>query len=393
MHTDLDDRVFSQQVQVNFETRVHFTRGLFNSGNAVLTQVLTRTGKQRAKLLAVIEKEVTTHHPDLVKDMVGYANLHEIELVAAPIVIDGGEAIKHSFDAVHRTAEAINAHHIDRHSYVMAIGGGAFLDAIGFAAAIAHRGVRLIRVPTTVLAQNDSGVGVKNAINYFGKKNWMGAFAPPHAVLNDVEFLETLPDREWRAGMAEAVKIALIRDEAFFRQLEISAAALVGRSAEAMRELIHRCALGHMAHIREGGDAFEMGSARPLDHGHWSAHKLEAISKWEIRHGEAVAIGLALDAIYARRMGYLQPAACNRILDLLTALGFDLWVPQLAARNAEGQMLIIIGLDEFREHLGGKLTITLLADIGRGFEVHEMDTDVIAASLMELQQMALVEAA
>ena len=93
---------------------------------------------------------------------------------------------------------------------MVAIGGGAVLDAVGYAAATAHRGVRLIRVPTTVLSQDDSAVGVKNGINAFGKKNFVGSFAPPHAVLNDFDLLRTLQDRDWRAGISEAVKVALL---------------------------------------------------------------------------------------------------------------------------------------------------------------------------------------
>jgi 3-dehydroquinate synthase len=384
---------FSQKVQVTFETKVCFTLDLFDPANSVLTEVLRPTGARPPRLLAVIETGIAGKRPGLANQIVDYTAEHSIDLVETPLVLEGGEVIKHSFAGVQAVLEAIHRGDIDRHSYVMAIGGGAFLDAVGFAAATAHRGVRLIRVPTTVLSQNDSGVGVKSAINYFGKKNWLGAFQPPFAVLNDARFLQTLPDREWRAGMAEAVKIALIRDADFFALLEADAVKLAQRSMPAMKRLIERCAMGHMAHIREGGDPFEMGSARPLDHGHWSAHKLEALTGWSIRHGEAVAIGLALDAIYARRKGHLSEAECARILHLLSALGFALWAPELDARDNGGNLLVVVGLEEFRQHLGGELTITLLEGIGRGFEVHAMDAGVIAASIDELKQLPLQQAA
>jgi 3-dehydroquinate synthase len=389
----LASEAFIQSVQVAFKTSVYFTKHVFDPANPVLAGVVRSGIALPAKLLVVLEAGLIEHHPDLCERVIAYARCHDLQLVEAPLLLEGGEVIKQSFASVERVLAAINRCDIDRHSYVLAVGGGALLDAVGFAAAIAHRGVRLIRAPTTVLSQNDSGVGVKNAINYFGKKNWLGSFAPPHAVLNDSDFLESLPEREWRAGMAEAVKIALIRDAEFFELLEKDALQLVARSMPAMRRLIQRCALGHMAHIREGGDPFEMGSARPLDHGHWSAHKLEALSGWDIRHGEAVAIGLALDAIYARRMGFLAVADCGRILALLTTLGFELWAPQLEARDNAGRLQLIVGLEEFRQHLGGALTITLIEAIGHGFEVHEIDAEVIAASLAELKGGQLQAAA
>jgi 3-dehydroquinate synthase len=382
-----------QRIEVAFDIPVHFTRNLFDPANPLLTQIMRPTGGPAAKLVIAVEAGLLDHQPDLCERIIAYARWHELQLVEAPLLLEGGEVIKQSWDGVERVLEAINRGEIDRHSYVVAVGGGAFLDAVGFAAAIAHRGVRLIRVPTTVLSQNDSGVGVKSAINYFGKKNWLGSFTPPFAVLNDSDFLETLSERDWRAGMAEAVKIALIRDAPFFEALEKDALKLIARSMPAMRRLVQRCALGHMAHIREGGDPFEMGSARPLDHGHWSAHKLEALSGWSIRHGEAVATGLALDAIYARRMGFLAEADCGRVLALLAALGFELWAPQLEARDSDGRLQLIVGLEEFRQHLGGQLAITLIEGIGRGFEVHDMNAEVIAASLAELKGGQLQAAA
>src|SRR4029079_4140447 len=127
-----------------------------------------------------------------------------------------------------------HAQGLDRHAFVMAVGGGALLDLVGYAAATTHRGGRLLRVPTTVLAQNDSGVGVKNGVNAFGVKNLVGTFAPPFAVINDLRFLQTLEPRERVAGMAEAVKVALVRDASFFEWMEAEAAGLAAFQAEAV---------------------------------------------------------------------------------------------------------------------------------------------------------------
>jgi 3-dehydroquinate synthase len=264
------------------------------------------------------------------------------------------------------------------------MGGGALLDVAGLASATAHRGVRHIRVPTTVLGQNDSGVGVKNGINAFGKKNFIGTFAPPFAVINDFDLLATLPDRDKRAGYAEAVKVALIRDRGFFESLERDADLLAAFDADAMQRMIYRSAELHVEHIASGGDPFESGSARPLDFGHWAAHKLEQLSDYQIRHGEAVAIGLALDVIYSRNIGLLDAASTARVLELLRKLGFDLFANELTRLDAEHQPMILKGLEEFREHLGGQLTLTMLRDIGTGVEVHEIIPAKMLDALNEL---------
>jgi 3-dehydroquinate synthase len=270
---------------------------------------------------------------------------------------------------------------VDRHNYVLVVGGGALLDMVGLAAATAHRGVRLIRIPTTTLAQDDSGVGVKNGINAFGKKNFVGTFAPPFAVINDFSLLATLSLRDKRAGFVEAVKVACIRDAAFFDWIEQNAVALAAFEPEPTRRLIFRSAELHLNHIATGGDPFEMGSARPLDFGHWAAHKLEQLSEYRLRHGEAVAIGIALDVTYARLRGLLAPVAAARVLSLLERLGFELFASELLHTDEHGQLLVVAGLEEFREHLGGELTITLLSDIGQGVEVHEMDSRAVIRAI------------
>jgi 3-dehydroquinate synthase len=301
--------------------------------------------------------------------------------VAPPRLLPGGEAVKNDPALIGQMHDAILGHGIDRHSYVLAVGGGAFLDAVGLAASTAHRGVRLVRMPTTVLAQNDSGVGVKSAINLNGAKNQIGTFAPPWAVVNDAAFLDSLPQRDRIAGMAEAVKVALIRDGAYFEWQERSADALTLFEPDAVAHLIRRCAELHMRQIAEGGDPFEQGSARPLDFGHWAAHKLETLSRNHLRHGEAVAIGIALDTRYSVLAGLLPEGEDLRVAVLLEHLGFRLWHPALARVDAAGRPQVLAGLEEFREHLGGRLTITLLADIGRGIEVNAMDAALVEGAI------------
>jgi 3-dehydroquinate synthase len=308
-----------------------------------------------------------------------------MELVAPPFPVPGGERVKNELFFIEQIQQRLYEHRIDRHSYVIAIGGGAVLDAVGLVAATTHRGVRLIRVPTTVLAQDDSGVGVKNGVNLYGVKNFCGTFAPPFAVLNDLDLLTPLSERDKIAGMAEAVKVALIRDGEFFAWLERHADDLITFERPALAAMIRRCAELHMRQIAHGGDPFETGSARPLDYGHWSAHKLESLTKHHVRHGEAVAIGIALDARYSVLAGLLAEGQDGRICALLEHLGFRLWHPALEAGRPDGSLALLEGLREFREHLGGELTVTLLEDIGRGIEVHEIDEVRMRAAMRWLK--------
>ena len=372
-----------QNVAVKFTYGVHFTRDLFEITNPLLSQVVSE-GSDRAKsILVAVDSGVIEHHPQLIAQIQGYANYFadKINLVAQPIVIPGGEAAKNDPTLVDKIQRAIERVGLCRHSYVLAIGGGAVVDMVGYAAATAHRGIRLIRIPTTVLAQNDSGVGVKNGINAFGKKNFLGTFAPPHAVINDFNFLNTLGDRDWRSGIAEAVKVALIKDRSFFEFISNNAKNLALRDAEAMEYLIYRCCQLHLDHIANYGDPFEMGSSRPLDFGHWAAHKLEHLTRYRLRHGEAVAIGMALDCTYSYLTGLLSQADWKQIISTIKQLGFDLYALELADDE------IFNGLVEFREHLGGELAIMLLSEIGKGVEVNQVSIPIYQKAILMLREM------
>jgi 3-dehydroquinate synthase len=365
-----------QRFAVPYEFPVVFTERLFDPGNPVLRDVLCRLEPaKRHRAVFFVDDGLAGGGVSVIEAISGYAARHAgaLELACPPVALPGGEKIKSDLHFVESIQQRLFDLHVDRHSYVVAVGGGAVLDAVGLVAATTHRGVRHVRVPTTVLAQNDSGVGVKNGVNLLGVKNFVGTFAPPFAVLNDYEFIASLPDRDKIAGMAEAVKVALIRDGEFFTWLERHMDDLATFERTAMQHMIRRCAELHMRQIGQGGDPFEMGSARPLDYGHWSAHKLESLTRHHVRHGEAVAIGMALDARYSVLSGLLAEGDELRICALLEYLGFELWHPALERTGASGEWSILEGLREFQEHLGGELTITLLAGIGTGVEVHAID--------------------
>ncbi|MBT4486204.1 MAG: 3-dehydroquinate synthase [Rhodospirillaceae bacterium] len=381
---------YMQRFAIAVEYPVVFTDNLFDPDNPVLADILARYEPDKChRLFVVLDQGVADAQPDLLRRMESYMAHYpgQLELLAVDTV-SGGEEIKNNPDIVDQLLQRMLALAVDRHSYVVAIGGGAVLDLVGYAAAVCHRGVRLVRVPTTVLAQNDSGVGVKNGANAFGVKNFVGTFAPPFAVLNDATFIDTLERRDKIAGMAEAVKVALIRDGAFFAWMEANAGALARFDGGAMEYMIRRCAELHLQHIASAGDPFEQGSARPLDYGHWSAHKLEGLSHHDLRHGEAVAIGMAMDARYAVLAGMLAETDGERICSLLEQLGFSLWHNSLELKSTDGQIAVLDGLREFQEHLGGELTITLIQSVGRGVEVHSIDQANMLAALEWLRDRA-----
>ena len=384
-----EGRVYHQRFSVAFDFPVYFTRGVFAPDSTLLVDVLNRLGEDRVhRAVAYVDSGLAAAQPDLAGRIKEYFHAHSrrAELASGPHVVPGGEQAKNGWDAVREIMWTLGNVHLDRQSYVMAVGGGAMLDMVGFAASLVHRGLRLVRLPSTVLAQNDGGVGVKNGMDEHGMKNFVGTFAPPFAVLNDLDLLATLEDRDWVGGIAEAFKVAMIKDAGFFDWLCDHAAALAARDTGAMEQLIRRCAILHLEHTGAGGDPFEFGSARPLDFGHWSAHKIETETGYTVAHGQAVAIGLAIDSHYAMSRGLLAAEDFERLLTALAACGLPTWHDCVAHRGRDGQLVILAGLREFQEHLGGALTVTLPNGLGRKCEVHHVDAGDIEAALAELKR-------
>lgn len=344
-------------------------------------------------MFAVIDSGVAEGWPDIDRDLMAYVEHHasHLELVAPPFIMQGGEEAKNDSSLPCFLQKRLHELGMDRHSIVIVIGGGALLDLVGYAAATTHRGVRLIRCPTTVLSQADGGLGVKSAVNAFGVKNFLGVFASPFAVINDSRLLRTLPLRHLISGMAEAVKVAVIRDAEFFSWLEANAGALRSAEPSALSHLIRWAAEIHLDHIASCGDPFETGSARPLDFGHWAAHKLESLTSCRLHHGEAVAIGIAIDARYSVELGWLSVPALMRIMRLLTRLGLPVWCDVLDSRDDEGRPRILTGLEEFREHIGGDLVLTMLKQIGIGHETNHVDHALLQRSLAWLGSWQLTQ--
>jgi 3-dehydroquinate synthase len=378
------------QFDLPFQYDVCFGRDLLRTEHPLLADEIARAFASNLPVptLAILDEGLVNAQPDLPGRLHAYAAAHTGALLLRDraLVLPGGETAKDGMGVCLEAVAAMRRAKLCRQSCVLVVGGGAFQDAIGLAAALYHRGVRVVRMPSTVLSQNDSGVGVKNGVNLDGAKNLLGTFAPPALVLNDLALLDTVSDRDWIAGSAEAFKVALIRDASFADWLVENAAAIPRRAATVMAELVQRCAALHVEHIATSGDPFELGSARPLDFGHWSAHKLESLTGFGLRHGEAVAIGIALDLCYAVRQAFLSRDEALRVVTAMHRAGLPVWDDWLAAESA-GERVILAGIEEFREHLGGRLHLTFPGPIGRKREVTELDESAMLTAIDDLRAL------
>jgi 3-dehydroquinate synthase len=374
---------------VNFTYRLRFTRDVFGAESDVLADVLDPGEAPPARAQFWVDSNLMEARPELRTAINSFCERHRGGVVRAGSIqiAPGGEDVKNDVHLLEPILKAFHAANLDRHSYVVVIGGGAVLDAVGFAAAIAHRGLRLVRLPTTTMGQGDSGIGVKNAVNLFVKKNWLGTFAVPWAVINDQAILTTLSQRDYVSGFSEAVKVALLKDPDLFDHLCREAPRIGERDMAAAAPVLRRSAELHLAHITRGGDPFEVLEGRPLDYGHWSAHKLEAMSDFELRHGEAVAIGVAIDTVYSALAHGLSAADAERVLACLTDLGLSLDAPAMHDTD-----VLLGGLEEFRQHLGGRLTVTMLRGIGDSLDVHEIDTQLMREAIERVAAYAKAQA-
>lgn len=357
--------------------RVLTCRGAFTTSGAELAK-LFGDEPGPARVLCVLDDGLAQANQTLPDCITAWATAHSnhIELAGSPLIVPGGEQAKNDRTVFDQVVRAIHDRRICRQSFVLAIGGGAMLDAVGLAAATSHRGVRLVRLPSTTLSQADAGVGVKNGINAFGAKNLIGTFAPPWAVVNDAALLTTLSDRDWRAGLSESIKVALLKDEALLVDLEHAAVALRRRDLDVMERIATRTADLHVAHIVRGGDPFETNRARPLDFGHWSAHQLEQMTGFRLSHGDAVAIGLMIDLQYAALALGGSQSLVSRVSSCLQSLGFPLCCDAMSDHDR-----LLDGLERFREHLGGAMAITMVTEPEQSQEVSSIDRDVMRQAI------------
>ena len=346
--------------------------------NSTLSGLIEGGAGVPANVYVFVDQGLVDTNPNYTEGITAYCAAHAdcIHLVAAPHVLPGGEVLKSEMRYLDTILARISEAHLCRRSYVIAVGGGAVLDTVGIAASLAHRGIRLIRVATTTLSQSDSALGVKNGINAFNQKNYIGVYDVPWAVINDEATLATLDDRNWASGFSEAVKVALLKDADFFGEIEAQASAIGERDEGVAIPILRKSAEYHFRHITENGDPFERGEARPLDFGHWAAHKLEQLTRYAVLHGEAVSMGLALDVTYARLQGWLAESEHERILHCLANIGLPLYHTAM-----EDTAALLQGLADFQEHLGGERSIPMIRTAGDAFDAHDIDETVMEQAL------------
>lgn len=289
------------------------------------------------------------------------------------VLLPEGEAHK-SLATVARLLDVLIANRFARDAVVVALGGGVVGDVAGFAAACYLRGIDLVQVPTTLLAQVDSAVGGKTGVNHGGGKNLLGAFHQPRLVVSDTATLDSLPARELRAGLAEVIKYGLICDPDFFAWLEAHVGRLLAREPQALAHAIRRSCEIKAAVV--GRDEHEQGERALLNLGHTFGHAIEAAGGFRTYlHGEAVAAGLAMAASLSAEVGLLEPAAAERVRRLLQLAGLPVQVPDLSvARLREAMQLD-------KKVRAGQLRLVLLRRIGAAFLSADYPAEALAGTL------------
>ncbi|OGF44215.1 MAG: hypothetical protein A2452_05405 [Candidatus Firestonebacteria bacterium RIFOXYC2_FULL_39_67] len=373
-----------QKIKVEFDYNIYFTGDMFSSGGRILKEIFK---DKNSRIMVFIDSAVSLEYPEVEKKLrLWFKNNPERgEYVIPRVKIKGGEWCKNDKKLQGRVARLLRDNSLDRHSFVVIIGGGAVLDTVGYFASITHRGLRQIRIPTTVLSQCDSGVGVKNGINYYGTKNYFGTFTPPFAVINDFNFLQTLGTRDILSGAAEAFKVAIIKDRKFLNFLVNNSERFLKGDRKAIKKMIFTSARLHAEHISTGQDPFETGSSRPLDFGHWSGHFIEVLTKYELRHGEAVALGVVLDMIIAKNLKLISAKEFTRVYNGLKNCGFNLWHPVMERRDRNGILSIYRGLEEFRQHIGGELHLVMPDRLGKKCVIKSLPHDEIEKAVREMK--------
>lgn len=291
------------------------------------------------------------------------------------IVLPDGEHTK-SLETLAKVFDALIAARLNRDAAVIALGGGVIGDMAGFAAACYQRGIDYYQMPTTLLSQVDSSVGGKTAVNHPGGKNLIGAFHQPRCVIADIQVLNTLPDRELRAGLAEVIKYGVIRDSDFFAWLETNAVRLLARDPQALTYAIRRSCEVKAEVV--GIDEREQGLRAILNLGHTFGHAIEnALGYGEWLHGEAVATGMLLAAEMSMQLGWLPPPDFQRVKKLLEASGLPIRAPNIGAAKARELM----GMD--KKVLAGQLRLVLLQGLGNAVVTADYPPEALQTTLQQ----------
>jgi 3-dehydroquinate synthase len=310
------------------------------------------------------------------------ASLHAAGIATSPIVVDEGEGSK-TYAGLEQVCEALIAAKIERNDLIVALGGGVVGDLAGFAAAILRRGVDFVQVPTSLLAQVDSSVGGKTAINSPQGKNLLGAFHQPVLVIADTTVLDTLSPRQFRAGYAEVVKYGVLGDEAFFAWLEHNHAE-VFKGGSAREHAIATSCCAKAAIVAR--DEREVGERALLNLGHTFGHALEAVTGFSDRlfHGEGVALGMALAAEFSASLGMIPQADADRLLRHLADVGLPAHLHDVAGFAQEGladadALMALMAQD--KKVRRGRLTFILLEAVGRAVIAKDVEPAAVRGFL------------
>ncbi|MFP3920763.1 MAG: 3-dehydroquinate synthase [Dichotomicrobium sp.] len=353
---------------------IHIGAGLLDNSAAMIQEA----GQWR-RCAVITDEAVAKHHLETLQH-----GLEVAGLAVDPVILPAGEATK-SFAQLEPLCEALLMRGIERGDAVIALGGGVIGDLAGFAASILRRGVALIQVPTTLLAQVDSSVGGKTGINTPQGKNLVGTFHQPRLVIADTDTLNTLPARELRAGYAEIVKYGLLGDAEFFAWLEQNGLALIRGDAPARAHAIERSC--RMKADIVAADEREFGRRALLNLGHTFGHALEAWAGYSgnLLHGEAVSIGMGLAFKLSEQMGLCPPGSHERVTAHLRTVGLPVTIGDLGAagRGIPEPAELITHMMQDKKVSGGKLTFILARDIGEAFIARDVDTDNLKRLLSE----------
>lgn len=337
-------------------------RGLLEAADLLLPYI------QTSKVVIVTNTTVGPLYLDKVQ-----VGLADAGISVFPVVLPDGERYK-TWETLNVIFDAMLRAHCERNTTLIALGGGVIGDMGGFAAACYQRGIPFVQVPTTLLSQVDSSVGGKTAINHPLGKNMIGAFYQPKAVFADISSLDTLPDRELKAGLAEVIKYGLIRDAAFFDWLEVKLEALLARDPDALSEAVFRSCKNKAEVV--AADERESGERALLNLGHTFGHAIETgLGYGEWLHGEAIAAGTLIAAELSMAMGWLPLASVKRIEDIFVRSGLPIYGPKLGAERYMALM------SHDKKVLDGKLRLVLLKSIGMAFITDEVPESEIRAAI------------
>ena len=346
-------------------------------GRGLLVELGTRIAalKPGARTVIVTDETVAKHHLKAAEAALAAANIQN-----STVVVPAGEASK-GWATFETVCEAIIAARIERNDLVIALGGGVVGDLAGFAASVVRRGLDYVQVPTTLLAQVDSSVGGKTAINSRQGKNLVGMFHQPILVLADTALLDTLPPRDFRAGYAEVAKFGLLGDAGFFNWLEVNWQDIFdgGPAREHAIAIACRGKAGIVA-----CDERETGDRALLNLGHTFGHAFEAAAGFsdKLLHGEAVSLGIVCAFEYSTRLGLLTGNAAGRVAQHLAAVGLPIHIRERPAVQTNADALMkLIGQDKKVQR--GKLTFILVRDIGQAFIAKDVDAAQVQTYLTQ----------